>query len=340
MLIDSEAAYGVVLPELQRLYHNHEFNLHLGQLQDTLNQRNSDNIYQRPSAFIRSDHSFYRPSASYDLPKLATELTKLPMVYTIAPDLSPSKDRLSKIGKKTSHYTRGLNPTISQPLAQNYLHNTSSRDATEELGQVVDLFLHSKSAIHRRYASELQQSIAAFRHFNPSAVLSRPSHVVAKYNIAQLQQTIETQFNAIEHAMSRPSASVSRMQVEWLKQGNLWPAITRVTILEQLRSTSDCSFGTGMKQNIIRAAVTITELQQQVRLESYRQSHEMARLEEEQANPGHTNWRPDEYPDWLLLEIESNLLIRETQVDVALAIIAPKSNDCSVLQLNSESFPE
>ncbi|KAF3059449.1 hypothetical protein GL218_04957 [Daldinia childiae] len=71
-----------------------------------------------------------------------------------------------------------------------------------------------------------------------------------------------------------------------------------------------------------------------MRMQSYQLSKENARYEEERLNVGHRNWRVEEYPDWLLLEVESNLLIRETQVEVALAIIAPESQANSVLQLN------
>ena len=40
------------------------------------------------------------------------------------------------------------------------------------------------------------------------------------------------------------------------------------------------------------------------------------------------------WPDWLLLEIDSDILIRWEQVDVAHAIIAPESRKNTVLQLN------
>ncbi|OWY51930.1 uncharacterized protein AALT_g12004 [Alternaria alternata] len=57
-------------------------------------------------------------------------------------------------------------------------------------------------------------------------------------------------------------------------------------------------------------------------------------LQAELGNFGHENWTPLEWPDWLLLEIDSDILIRREQVDVAHAIIAPESRDNTVLQLN------
>lgn len=40
------------------------------------------------------------------------------------------------------------------------------------------------------------------------------------------------------------------------------------------------------------------------------------------------------YPEWLLLEIDNNILIRPLQVEVAKAIISPQSEENSVLQMN------
>lgn len=34
-------------------------------------------------------------------------------------------------------------------------------------------------------------------------------------------------------------------------------------------------------------------------------------------NEGHSNWSPSQYPESLLLEIENNITIRETQAEVA-----------------------
>ena len=58
------------------------------------------------------------------------------------------------------------------------------------------------------------------------------------------------------------------------------------------------------------------------------------RLREEQEHEGHSNWSPLEHPEWLLLEIDNNILIRPPQVDVARAIIWPASESNSVLQMN------
>ncbi len=333
LLVDIPGAYCAVLPELRRLYYNHQFSLHLETLQHVLNQRHSDTQVQTPT-FVQLEKTLFKPPTHYVLPRLATDLMSRPITHTI-----PAFSTRLYTGKSryTSHDAPNSNSVSSglQSLVRITGNNYSPRDPSWELNQVIELFSCSKSAIHRRYASELQQSLAALGRYNHQPAASNHSPpIMARYDIQTLEHGIEIQFNHIKYAMSQSSASLSQKQIEWLQKGNLWPPMTRVTILEQLRSTSSCTFGSGMKEGIIQAALAITELQRQVRLQAYRQANEIARLEEEQSNIGHTNWRPYEYPDWLLLEIESNLLIRETQVEVAQAIIAPRSGECSVLQLN------
>ncbi|KAL8668988.1 MAG: hypothetical protein Q9224_007762, partial [Gallowayella concinna] len=51
-------------------------------------------------------------------------------------------------------------------------------------------------------------------------------------------------------------------------------------------------------------------------------------------NPGHTTWSAHERPDWLLIEIDGDFLIRPVQVRVALEMIRPSSLTNTLMQLN------
>lgn len=123
-------------------------------------------------------------------------------------------------------------------------------------------------------------------------------------------------------------------RTQWLQEGGLWPCVTPVTLLEQLRSTANNTFGDGMKEGIISYAISITALQRLLRMKDAHSKNDKSKLLEEQNNSGHGNWQPLYYADWLLLEIDANLLIRNEQVNVALATISPDSGSNSVLQMN------
>ncbi|WQF85211.1 hypothetical protein CDEST_10225 [Colletotrichum destructivum] len=57
-------------------------------------------------------------------------------------------------------------------------------------------------------------------------------------------------------------------------------------------------------------------------------------LENELRNPGHTNWSPRDYPDTLLLEVESSIMVREVQESIAEKMRSPPGNENAVMQLN------
>jgi hypothetical protein len=51
-------------------------------------------------------------------------------------------------------------------------------------------------------------------------------------------------------------------------------------------------------------------------------------------NPGHQGWNPIHYPNWLLFEIENNILIRQLQAQIAQEMMSSSSRANSILQLN------
>ena len=327
LLIDVVSAYNAVLPEYQRMYHNHEFCLHLARMQDILTQRYSIAQLHIPAS-ISAISTLSKPPANYALPRL----NDLMGVATGHALIHSSLLNKANIGKARA---------ITRSGPQKRLHGSPAKiapkDASRELRQVIEPLLYSNSGIQRRYASQLQQSIDAYeRHISAgqSSIQNGSWLVNGIHSNPEIQRNVEDRFNRISYSLAQVTALTSQNQVQWLQGGNLWPVVTPVTILEQLRSTLNTKFGSGMKEAIIQFALAITEFQQHDRIKYYQHSHEMARLEEERNNTGHSNWHPSEYQDWLLLEIESNLLIRKTQVEVASEIIAPRSGECSVLQLN------
>jgi hypothetical protein len=112
----------------------------------------------------------------------------------------------------------------------------------------------------------------------------------------------------------------------WLHLGQLWPRITATTVLEQLRSSGHHDFGRGTRELLVSYGVLITRLQWLLRVRHEHLRLDNQRLLEEWREKGHENWNPPDVPDWLLFEIDSNLLIRSQQIDVANAIVAPASS--------------
>ncbi|KAM0277518.1 hypothetical protein ACHAQH_005717, partial [Verticillium albo-atrum] len=167
------------------------------------------------------------------------------------------------------------------------------------------------------------------------------NHDAEEYNQTPMTDDSPSNSWTTVRASNRRSQTVEEKKysnqdrIRWLQVGHLWPVISTVTLLEQLRSTAKTTaYGKGMRQGLVDFGIAVSNLQRQLRLNEFVLKGDKGRYSDEDSNPGHTNWRPADRPDWLLLEIEANLLIRPDQVDVALATISPVSGQNSVLQMN------
>ena len=86
---------------------------------------------------------------------------------------------------------------------------------------------------------------------------------------------------------------------------------------------------------MLHYAEAIVDLQQLLRVRDAHLLKDQIQLANERRNIAHVGWKPEDYIDWLLLEIDFNLIIREDQLQVAQAMIAsPKTVSNFVLQMN------
>ncbi|KAJ9607822.1 hypothetical protein H2200_007901 [Cladophialophora chaetospira] len=94
-----------------------------------------------------------------------------------------------------------------------------------------------------------------------------------------------------------------------------FPRLSPLFLLQQLNRHRWPKITKDWRRCMVRYALALTELQRAERLVSV--SHKRVDLVKELANTGHTNWDPFEYPESLLLEVESGFLIRDVQEDIA-----------------------
>ena len=121
----------------------------------------------------------------------------------------------------------------------------------------------------------------------------------------------------------------------WLKIGGLLPTITPLSLLEALRDgVRTKNHGTVQKQ-ILSYAESLVRLQQLLRVQDAHRQDDKIQLANEWHNVAHAGWKIEKHVDWLLLEIDFNLIIREDQLRVAQAMIAsPDTISNFVLQMN------
>ncbi|KAM0478277.1 hypothetical protein ACHAPX_005467 [Trichoderma viride] len=203
-----------------------------------------------------------------------------------------------------------------------------------ELGQILDTFSSSPNTLRRDYSGDLLRSLEALEH---------NSHVTGAGSLTFIPEMMEIT-DAIEDTQAAAAAYLelikdglwsSDTRFKWLALGDLLPCKTPIEMLELLQSRANHRFGHQMKEALIHYGCAIAEIQRLTRLRSAILREDQRAMYEELHNVGHENWDPvQEDSDWLLLEIDSNMLIRADQVDVARAIINPVSGKNSVLQMN------
>lgn len=203
-----------------------------------------------------------------------------------------------------------------------------------ELHQILDSFSQSPNALRQDYGSDLLRSLASLQSLNqttsgiPTQYLPEAEEVTNA--IEALQGIVAAYRKSIRDAFWSDDARFT-----WLTLGDMLPCRTQIEILRLLQTRANHQFGSGMKEALIRYGCAIAEIQRLRRLRTAILLEDHRAITEELHNVGHENWDPvKESPDWLLLEIDSNILIRTDQIDVARAIIKPVSGRNSVLQMN------
>ena len=111
-----------------------------------------------------------------------------------------------------------------------------------------------------------------------------------------------------------------------------WPRVSPALFLRQLTLIRWKRLPDAWKEWIIKYGLALTELQRAERLVTL--SDNPVDLTDELLNTGHRNWNPSDFPDSLLLEVESGIMIREVQEEIARQMRAPSSNENAVMQLN------
>ncbi|KAK4626619.1 hypothetical protein CLAFUW4_05025 [Fulvia fulva] len=120
------------------------------------------------------------------------------------------------------------------------------------------------------------------------------------------------------------------------RESRHWPRVSPGMFLSQLARDRWAALPEDWQKSIVEYALALTALQRAARmLKTFRVSGQVTQdLVNELRNSGHTNWDATDHPESLLIEVESAIMIREVQEDIAAMMRQPPSNENSVMQLN------
>ena len=185
-------------------------------------------------------------------------------------------------------------------------------------------------SLHRRYLAGFQESIKSLQGTESCIYSIEYSEIRAAMRDHAEQSLLQAahQRSQVKTALLShlsPAQSVA-MDVQML------PRMGITNLLLLLSHGRRSIVPKDWKAALIAFGMTLTTVQQAIRLLAHEEDRNF--IVEELSHHYHQNWDPISHPDWLLLELENNLLIRPAQVRTAWEMISPGSGTNSVMQLN------
>ncbi len=181
------------------------------------------------------------------------------------------------------------------------------------------------------YTEDLLASLDAFNNHEeiimPMNLPLSQSDTLAYYT--RCLNVVANLFQRISEPLS-PSHSNYRI----LQSADLWPRITTRSLLAFLSTSAPSSVAQPWKASLLTFGKAITKLQRARRLLLAGECGDVSTFCGELDNDGHDGWEVEKWPDWLLIEIENDFLIRPVQARVALEMIQPSTASNSLIQLN------
>ncbi|UKZ64307.1 uncharacterized protein TrAtP1_005526 [Trichoderma atroviride] len=219
----------------------------------------------------------------------------------------------------------------------------TEEDTNNKLADLLDhLDLQIQFDYERRYLSELRKSLLDLRGLSMMQLekndISMRSMAFELY-LQQCKSFVQECYEGLSKAVLPDSAcfqlgpadSIKTIQ-STISAAGFYPRSCPIFFLQQLGRHRWPSLPNAWKKAIVTYAIAITSLQQAQRLVSL-QDNEID-LFQELENTCNREWDPLQYPEWLLLECESGIIIRHVQHQIAEQMISPQDNGNAVMQLN------
>lgn len=241
-------------------------------------------------------------------------LPTLPMLMSAAPPPLPRKCKVKTIESRSQAST-------SNPKLQSLV---------EKLGAE-----QGNSSIRKQYSDELLSSLDAFCNYKERLV---PRTSPCPLEDLLLDRIICEEY--LSEIFKRICDSLKpKDRISWILEARgLWPRLTVRSIVALLANVVEMKFPLRWKPHLLALGEAITILQRARRVVLAGERNDIPTLCAELENVGRIGWEANYRPEWLLIEIENDLLIRPNQAQVALEMLSPSSSTNSLTQLNMVQF--
>jgi hypothetical protein len=320
--VPTATAMAVIEPEFMRLFQNLQLSEFLDKVQAIVQECQGQLTLCRPNTLRQRKNGTITWSPS----RLA--------IVTIQSLFMAASGRRHAATPETpaSNATELVNPYVSK-ITDHVPETHPESPESRELRMIFKRLVKSESRMMQQYIGDLMRSLDAFRIVQQREQRGRTSAISALGTVSShiaVQSGVEKSLHCLRKALAANHGRV----FAWLKHGALAPCMSPTSLLEQLRSNTGAAQTHTLKKMLVDYGVAISRHQRLLRITDAQLKNKTRIVSEESKNHGHDNWSPMKHPDWLLIELDANLLIRKAQIIVALATISPSSGQNSLLQMN------
>ncbi|KAL5320169.1 hypothetical protein ACEPPN_010970 [Leptodophora sp. 'Broadleaf-Isolate-01'] len=290
-------AMKTICTNFQSWHRNSQFRTHVEQLQAALGSLHPGQRDLQP-------YSFWPPADCYITTKSYVEFADL--TRQSAPHILHTEQNTFR-----AWTVRHEKRTCDNDKLRDLLHSVKSRALT---------------AHERQYAGDLLQSSEALRA-EESTRLTLPIECtsILEAHSRQVRQVLKAIHGTICDRLQTGLSSVTRTT-------KMLPRLSPTSLLSHLARAKFTALPDDWKISLVQYALAITAVQRAERLLAV--ASNSAALLGELENPGHQGWDPLSHPEWILLEIENDILIRQEQAQISHEMSNPSSGSNSVMQMN------
>ncbi|KAI1749778.1 hypothetical protein F4782DRAFT_533039 [Xylaria castorea] len=192
--------------------------------------------------------------------------------------------------------------------------------------------LRKTAAQSRHKVSYIERLQASMRSLQEQKSTLYPN-VRKRYLVLSLLQHLNDCKRGIDELYLR-LAAVGAAAPNGVSELGHGPRLSQLLFLQQLSNGAWKLLSPDWRVCITRYGLALSALQRAERLVRAASLRSDEDVINELRNIGHRTWDPLEHPEWLLLEVESGIIIRDVQERIASEMINPRSHCNAVLQLN------
>ncbi|KAJ7483146.1 hypothetical protein FB451DRAFT_1555198 [Mycena latifolia] len=231
-------------------------------------------------------------------------------------------EALSMDGPK-SQYINDLSRCVDAFEGRNPDHRTAPNITSESSASrqlIFDLEALSMDGPKSQYINNLSRCVDAFEGRNPDYQGSSGGGY--QQDCSRLQDLIQNVLGP------------KTIFEQWLYQTGQWPSTGPESLVRQLSREARQVLPESWKINLSRYAEGIAGKQQQRRIAALSRPGSEWVHAREVATRGGEGWDATEHLDWLLVQLDADLLIRAVQASIAEQMMSPEGNKNALMQLN------